>query len=153
MFVKKMLKATLLAVFLLSLGACSDDDKDVIGERPVIKWVTPESHATFARGEKINVQFEVEAENGISSYKLDIHWGGSHTHSGVARETPETKPENTWSYSPVFTDHKGEKKAIIEIATDQIPADVQIGEYHLGVHVIDLSKKETQHYIEIEIVE
>lgn len=153
MFAKKMLKAALLAVFVLSLSACSDDDKDVIGERPVIKWVSPDNHTEFARGEKIKVQFEVEAENGISSYKLDVHWGGSHTHSGVARETPEKSPENAWIYSPVFTDHKGEKKALIEITTDQIPTDAQVGEYHLGVHVIDLSKKEAQHYIEIEIVE
>lgn len=146
MFVQKLFAASLLAVSLLLFTSCSDDDKEEVELNP-ITLLKPENGAKFKRGEFINVEFEVNSSTGISSYKLDIHHAGGHNHRAVE--------EATWTYEEVHEDsHVGEKKAVVKFTTaEAIPANAKLGEYHLGIHLIEMDKKDTAAYIEIEITE
>lgn len=149
MITKKILFASLLLLSSISFFSCGDDnDNDTTG--PAITLNKPTDESSFSRGDVIALEFDLEDESGINQYKVDIHWGGDHTHKGTKAESEE---HIQWSYQQVYSDKKGEKKAHIHINTELIPENAEGGHYHLGIIATDLAGNESKKYIEIEIEE
>jgi hypothetical protein len=150
-----------LAIFALTLAACSDD-KDTTG--PEITLKQPQNEAAFARGESIPIEFDLADPSGIKEYKIDIHYAGDeHTHDAhshaLSIKLAAEEAENPWEYEYIqdgqnYDDYKaGETFISVTHTTTTIPATAQEGEYHLGVLATDLEGNESQVYIDIDIKE
>ncbi|MDR2448689.1 MAG: DUF4625 domain-containing protein [Prevotellaceae bacterium] len=141
-----------VAIFALTLAACSDD-KDTTG--PEIKLLQPENEAVFTRGDAISIVFDLADPSGVNAYKIDIHYAGDeHAHSHALDVTPahEDEEEEPWEFLEIYDDQKGKTSAHVE-KTVTVPNDIHGGEYHLGILATDNEGNESQAYIDIDIEE
>jgi hypothetical protein len=138
-----------IALVGLFLIACSKDAaKDTTG--PVITLTEPEAGEAFTAGDPdgVHLEFDLEDESGINQYKIDIHYGGGHSHN-----IKPTAAGVSWSYQKVYDDRKGQLNAHIHIHSEAIPADAQLGDYHLGISATDIHGNESHVYATFTLVD
>lgn len=153
MLIKKKLLAALIMLSFVAFSACSDDKDPSDTTGPTITLESPNKGDTFHRGKDIHIEFDLEDEDGINNYKVDIHWGEGHDHRSSAMNRTSASQDVAWSYQKVYDDKKGQKNAHVHIHTNEIPDNAKLGEYHFGILATDISGNESRKYISIQIVE
>ncbi|MDR0582161.1 MAG: DUF4625 domain-containing protein [Prevotellaceae bacterium] len=150
-----MKKIFLLAIILLmglAFSNCKHDETD----GPVITLEEPEEGQPFTAGSKhgVHMEFDLEDESGLNQYKIDIHYGGDHTHSLSLQAQPLSELSRAqWSYQKTYDDAKGLKNHHVHVHSDSIPENATLGEYHLGIAATDVHGNETTVYQKFEIVD
>jgi hypothetical protein len=138
--INNLLYITILAV--LSFTACNTEEVDT--EKPVITINEPHDHDHFKPGGNIHFDAEFSDNVGLKQFKIDIHYGGDHTH----KSTGIKLQDNEWSY--IYTgDLEGRNKHFqMDIS---IPEDVKYGDYDFIVYCSDQAGNESFVALEIEI--
>lgn len=126
-----------LLVIFLGFTSCSDDTGDTA--KPAIELISPAEGAILKVGSTIHLEMNLEDNEMLSSYKIDIHDASGHTH--------DTKAENTGE-TVVFTFNKswdvsGNKNKYVHHHEIQIPANARHGAYHFMVYCTDTSGNES----------
>ena len=150
-----MKKIFLLAIILLvglAFSNCKHDETN----GPVITLEEPEEGQPFTAGSKhgVHMEFDLEDESGLNQYKIDIHYGGGHTHSQSLQT--QSLPEQSradWSFQKTYDDAKGLIKHQVHVHSDSIHLNATLGEYHLGIAATDVHGNETTVYRTFNIVD
>ncbi len=124
--------ALLASTLLLSCEADGDTTK------PVINLESPAEGATLgADGEGIHFEMELSDNEGLASYKVEIHNNfDGHDHDSKS-ETVDFAYNNTW------TDIAGQLNATIHHHEIVIPEDATHGDYHFIVYCVDVAGNES----------
>ncbi|BDD12623.1 hypothetical protein FUAX_50550 (plasmid) [Fulvitalea axinellae] len=147
-----------------SCSSDSDDDstKPVISDvvaSDITETVEGETLQVLHTGEAINLKAKFTDNEGLASYKVDIHFAEGHDHShSVAQNTGSLRMasvEDPYKLNKIVqisgTVHNLDwKKDKIEVV---IPAEVKHGEYHLIISVLDESGNSAEHISQILIEE
>jgi len=147
----KFISALAMIIALASCSSCSsDDNKTVVDtEKPTLNIVAPTNEKVVHSGDDIHVEVDFYDNVELASWKIDIHWAGDghdHQHKSVnVSEDDHVK----WSYEKTGT--LSGKNDHIHVHTDKIPANVEPGEYHFGVYVIDKAGNQQVQWIDINI--
>ncbi|MDR2814724.1 MAG: DUF4625 domain-containing protein [Prevotellaceae bacterium] len=131
----------------LAFFATACDDEDATG--PVITVEEPLNGDSVQAGEEhgLHMEFDLEDESGLNTYKIDIHSGAGHSHPSPL------KVESTgWSFQKVYEDAKNLKNHHVHIHSDSVPADAR-GDYHLGISATDVHGNESSVYITFVVAE
>ncbi|MDR3189200.1 MAG: DUF4625 domain-containing protein [Prevotellaceae bacterium] len=133
--------ALLSAGLLFFVTACNENEKDVT--KPVITVEEPAEGDTVHAGEAhgLHMEFDLEDESGLNEYKVDVHYGGDHSHSSYVKTTG-----TGWSFQKTYGDAKGLRNHHAHHHSDSIPADAALGEYHLGILATDVHGNEASVY-------
>lgn len=131
----KQLFVAIMLLFTATFTAC-EKDKDELISKPVISNL--EVGASNSKigyvGADLHLEADVEAAGKIKTIEVEIH-----KESGSG-----------WEFKKVYEEFSGSLNANFHKHVD-IPADVQIGDYHLHLKVIDMEGNETQVESELEI--
>jgi hypothetical protein len=135
----KLLKF-LLVIVLAGFAACSDENADT--EVPEITLHSPADHDHFHKGDEILFDVTLTDNIALRQLKVDIHYGGDHTHK-------KSRPAGElWDFDTIINLSGRSARITFPIA---IPADIEEGEYHLSVYVTDESGNEAFEVVDIEI--
>ena len=135
--------AALLAVSLLFLVSCSDDEQtDTI--KPEINMdvagAFPQPCDTLYRGESFTFKAEFTDNVELGAYNLELHHNFDHHTHGSHVETcpvhPDKDPVNPFYLNQNYDIPAGSSTYTAEVEID-IPADVDTGDYHFMVKVTD----------------
>ncbi|TQI70542.1 uncharacterized protein DUF4625 [Gramella sp. Hel_I_59] len=136
----------ILAVLLTvtAFTACSDDDDALDSQKPTIVMSEPEDGEAFEIGGELHFDIDLTDNDGLASYKVDIHNNfDGHTHSVVKQET-----EEPWSYQQTFQ-IDGNPTSFEAHEHIAILEGIAEGEYHLGVIVVDAAGNQEEAFVEI----
>ncbi len=136
---KTMLFNLIIPVLFFGLMGCSQDDVDT--EKPVIEVKEPHDHAEFHPGDEIHVDIEFSDNVGLKEFKIDIHYGGDHSHKSLLDEIE-------WSFLHIEAIDGRNKHVHMHI---DIPHNAKHGEYHFLVYCTDQAGNEAMVALEIEI--
>lgn len=125
---------------LIGLIGCSEDDVDT--EKPVIEIIEPHDHEEFHPGDEIHVEIVFSDNVGLKEFKIDIHYGGDHSHKSLKHGEVE------WSYIHIEAIEGRNKHVHMHI---EIPDNAKHGEYHFLVYCTDQAGNEAMVVLEIEI--
>lgn len=140
----KMKKIVLTAAVVVLISIFSSCSPDSDTEKPAITIITPEVEQVFAPGAVINIKFELRDNDALRSFKIDIHENDGHNHGPrVGRST-----NAVFSYEKTEQISSNVYRSSREVT---IPTDAELGEYDLGIIVIDASGNEEKKYITIDI--
>ena len=148
-----MKNITLYAFTIVSLlfASCSNDDA-ADTEKPVIVLVEPIVPEGFKPGSEIHVEGILTDNDGLASYKIEIHGAeDGHTHNHARTATNYFHYEQTITLAEFPKVH--EMKHEILIPTIQNNEALSTGHYHLGIFALDKSGNQEQVFIEIYIGE
>lgn len=151
---KNYLKILIALLTVTAFTACSDDDDSLDSEKPVIMLNDPEEGEVFAIGEDLHFDIELTDNQGLASYKVDIHNNfDGHTHStlpnnGINPINKQEADEEPWSFNQTFQ-ITGNPRTFDAHEHIQIPEGVAEGEYHLGIIVVDAAGNQEQAFVEI----
>lgn len=156
----KTLKLVLLLITAaFFLNACSGDNEHIDTEYPVIDIsysnAFPVQCSEISRGQKITFRAELNDNAELGSYSLDIHHNfDHHTHSTEVNDCvadPVKKPVNPMLYINSVTIPAGQKsyEAVQEIS---IPQDIDPGDYHFLIRLIDKEGWQTIKGLSIKIL-
>jgi hypothetical protein len=147
---KKIVYFAILA--LIGLFAITCNKKDTTGPEIILHEPEPGQPFTAGDAHGVHIEFDLADESGLNQYKIDIHFGGGHTHSSPA--SARLLDESVeWSYQKTYDDAKNLKNHHVHVHSDSIPANASLGEYHLGILATDLEGNETTVYGTFEIVD
>lgn len=138
----------ILATLVLGLTSCNDsgDSTD-----PTIEIVSPINEDEVHLGDTLTVRLNLSDNEALASYKVEIHYNDGHVHTKQSSVEPIR-----FTYNKTFGDVAGKKNAevsvdiIIPETIDNIP--VKEGGYHLGIYCLDSSKRQSEKFIEIDLV-
>lgn len=137
---KKVFFATVAFLATLTLfSSCQKEPQD--NERPVVELKAPTQGATLKIGGEHGVHFEMFVKDNVmlKSYKLEVHNNfDHHAHAAAFRDGNE-KP---FFFQKEY-DLSGKKEDNIHHHDIVIPEDVQEGDYHLMVQVLDEAGNQT----------
>jgi hypothetical protein len=145
---------------LLIVG-CSNNDEDLKDlEKPTItvayKNGFPKSCSTLQRGKEHIVSVKVSDNLALASYGIDVHNNfDHHTHDdqGEKCELNSVKsPKNPFVYL-VNKDIVGNVKQFEIKHVLKIPANVDIGDYHCQISVVDVTGWQSRTSLDIKIVD
>lgn len=149
------------AAFLVTaVSSCVKDDEDVDTEKPVISINFaegfPKACSTLKKGQTYTFRANATDNVGIASYGIDIHNNfDHHTHDDQAETCvldPKKAPVKPMVYMQNFTVNQPSKNyGIVREIT--IPLDVDPGDYHCQMSVIDQTGWQARTSIDIKIVE
>ncbi|MCH4823877.1 DUF4625 domain-containing protein [Gramella lutea] len=143
---KDYLKILLVLLTVTVFTACSDDDDALDSEKPTIMMSEPEDGEEFEIGGELHFDIDLTDNQGLASYKVDIHNNfDGHTHS-VAKQ----QEEELWSYQETFQ-IAGNPTSFEAHEHIDIPEGIAEGEYHLGVVVVDAAGNQEEAFVEIMI--
>ncbi|MDR0694229.1 MAG: DUF4625 domain-containing protein [Prevotellaceae bacterium] len=147
---KKIFPLAILLLMGLAFSHCKHDETDA----PVITLEEPEEGQPFTAGSEhgVHMEFDLEDASGLNWYKIDIHYGGGHSHSLSLQAQPLSEPVQ-WSYQKTYDDAKGLKNHHVHVHSEAIPANAVLGEYHLGISATDVHGNEATVYRTFEIVD
>ena len=152
---KNLNKILSLALIAMLTFACSDDDDALDAQAPVIEVMEPAVNSEFEPGDMLHIHAEITDDVQLSSYRIDIHFGGDgHTHRPVANAEGE---HMEWSYDETGTisgtAHSLEKDIEIphHIMHDGVEHEIEAGDYHIGIFIIDATGNETELFRTIEV--
>lgn len=128
----------ILPVFVL-MGC---DEEDVDTEKPVIEVVEPLDHAEFHPGEEMLVELELSDNVGLKEFKIEIHYGGDHTHKALA------EGEEEWSFIHIESIEGRNMHMHMDI---DIPQDAKHGLYHFLVYCTDEAGNEAWIGLEMDV--
>jgi len=137
---KTKILLTISSLLMISLGfiSCTDDDGDTT--KPVITLNAPEEGATLKVGSNIHFDMDLEDNEELRSYKVEIHNNfDNHGHGTKAENTGETVPfsfNRSWDVSGIKNTHAHHHDIII-------PADATHGAYHFMVYCTDAAGNES----------
>lgn len=139
-------KSIILSFGLLLMSCSSDDDQALDSQAPTVTINTPAEEQAFERGETITLDIDLEDDLALAAYRLNIHQASDgHTHNiATMSEAWEFGKNVTLENTPQTF------KVEDEIA---IPEDIEEGDYHFGIIVLDNSGNQTEAYLDIEIGE
>lgn len=131
-----MRKVNLFILLIVGLfivfNGCSADEIDT--ESPEISIISPEDDQHFHPGDKIHFEATFSDDVELSQFKIDIHYGGDHTHKSTFSDEAE------WSYD-LITDLSGKEQHVkLDI---EIPENAKHGEYHFMVFCTDMAGNES----------
>lgn len=137
------MKTTVLSaiiLFTLSFGliSCSEDSSDTV--KPTILLNAPEEGALLKVGSHIHFEMDLEDNEELRSYKVEIHSNfDNHGHDTKAESTDETV---AFSFNRSW-DVSGSKNAHIHHHEIEIPANATHGAYHFMVYCTDAAGNES----------
>lgn len=136
-------KKLLLGLALLGFAFISCNDSNNDSTPPTIELIAPTEDSEYPLGGTIDFEANFSGNVELNRYKVDIHSASGHQHStGVAA--------NTWTFQKEF-DLNGKMSAHVQ-ENFAIPANVQVGEYHLVVYCTDKAGNENITYTDIILV-
>lgn len=162
--------ASLFIIFTFLLFACSKENDDPIDQTPptldiAYEKAFPRSCMELHKGEKYTFRALAEDNFALASYSVSIHHNfDQHTHDKDHGEHHEDHhdehctlgekktPINPFHYLKSFTIEGSPQEYEItqEIA---IPKDVDTGDYHVQISVLDISGWQSREFISIKIVD
>ncbi len=143
---KDYLKILVVLLTVISFTACSDDDEVLDTEKPTIVMSEPTTGEEFEIGSELHIEINLGDNQGLASYKVEIHSNfDDHTHS-VAKQEEETP----WTYDETFQITGNPLTYNVEehIA---IPEGIAEGEYHVGIIVVDAAGNQAEAFADIMV--
>jgi len=150
----KFIISTLFAGILL-LGACSEDKEEFDTEAPTISVEYPAPCAIEKFGDMIRLKANLSDNEGLGSYKLNIHHNFDHHTHGNHQEVCEMDEIKT-ATNPFLKDWSANlpnEKSMVLDTSFQLPADMQGGDYHALLYVTDINGNQSWTGISIKIIE
>lgn len=152
---EKVISALAIVFLLLS---CSRDSETIDTEYPVIDftWTDafPVQCSTIERGETFVFKASFSDNVALGSYSLDVHHNfDHHTHSTEVNDCdmePVKTPENPFLYIKTF-DIPGNPTTYEASTEIEVPADVDPGDYHFMIRVVDREGWQTMKGLSIKI--
>ncbi|BDC99696.1 DUF4625 domain-containing protein [Persicobacter psychrovividus] len=140
-----MKKLSLWALACLIFCACSSNSENEL-QAPTVKIIQlaneTEEHdghemALVEAGEELYLNAALNAENGIKSYKIDIHFGEGHDHDHRVKSTGKE-----WQYDQTVVVDGNPKTLSIDENIVTVPEmidgeEIAEGKYHFAIYVID----------------
>ena len=158
------LTMALVTVLTISFFACGDDNDTRDMLKPVISsegiTANPINCQRYYRGDVIPFHYILKDNDELGSYDIEIHSNfDHHTHSTESPtqchshlDEDHSEPVNPWVFNRSYILPDGFKT--FEARHDiEIPSDIDPGDYHFMVRVIDKSGWQELLAVEIEIVE
>ncbi|MCP9198846.1 DUF4625 domain-containing protein [Gramella sp. GC03-9] len=141
---KDYLKILVVLLTVSVFTACSDDDDALDSEKPTIMLNEPENGEEFEIGGELHFDIELADNQGLASYKVEVHSNSDgHTHSVVKQQE-----ETPWSYDQTFQ-ITGNPLTYDAHEHIDIPEGIAEGEYHLGIIVVDAAGNQEEAFVEI----
>lgn len=148
------MKKLLLPFLLLSLivFSCDDDDSDTT--KPQIANLEPEENEMFEIGVPIHFEADISDNEGLRSYKIDIH-NNFDNHGHGQKLAANDNDSTAYSFTKVWMYDKeggflleGMKNAHLHhheiiIPTQQNGKHIKPGRYHFVLYVVDMAGNET----------
>lgn len=143
---KDYLKILVVLLTVTVFTACSDDDDALDTEKPSIMLTEPENGEEFEIGGELHFDIELADNQGLASYKIEIHNNfDGHTHSVVKQEE-----ETPWSYDETVQ-ISGNPLTHDAHEHIEIPEGIAEGEYHFGIIVVDAAGNQAEAFADIMI--
>jgi len=123
-----------LAIAIMAiLSSCDKDDDDVV-PKPTISGleVGYGDSSTVNVGQDLHIEAEILAEGKIDKITVEIHMEGDHDHTD---ETDEGE-EHIEEIEKEYTNYTGQKNATFHEHIE-IPENMEAGEYHFHLKVVD----------------
>ncbi|WP_062058891.1 DUF4625 domain-containing protein [Aquimarina longa] len=154
----------IIAIFIFSafiLIGCSKDDEDQKDlDKPTItvayKDGFPKSCTTLKKGQEHIISVKVSDNLELASYGIDVHNNfDHHTHDDQGTKcdlNPVKSPKNPFVYlenKPI----QGKVKQFEIKHILKIPADIDTGDYHCQISVVDITGWQSRTSIDIKIVD
>jgi len=148
----------LLLSSLVFISSCSEDDKDE--EKPTITVDYtdgfPQACQELQRGSTYTFKASTSDNLGLASYSIDIHNNfDHHTHDDqeeVCEMSPDKDAINPFIYLDNFS--ISESPTDYELSEDiTIPTDIDTGDYHCSISIIDVTGWQSQTTIDIKIID
>ena len=152
----RSIKTTLYALlFSMAIISCKENsDPDL--EKPkvsnleisdVIEKIENEDTFVLHKGENINLKANLSDNEGLSQYKVIIHFAAEHEHGEHEHERNlNLKEDKKFEFSKIF-ELNGLKSATIDWSKNKVtsvPENAKEGEYHFHLIVIDINGNETE---------
>jgi hypothetical protein len=138
----KNLKFLKLLIVLLLAGFVACNDEGVDTESPEVTIHSPADHDEFKKGSEILFDATLTDNIALGQLKIDIHYGGGHTHK---KSFPVGLP---WDFDTIINLSGRNTRVTFPIF---IPMNIEDGEYHLSVFVTDKSGNESFEVIDVDI--
>ena len=155
----------MILMLLCALSACSssNDDENRDMTYPVISSqgivAVPIDCEVFHRGDVIPFNYLFTDDTELGSYNIEIHHNfDRHTHSTSSVECqmdPKKSKEeivNPWIYNQDFTIPAGQRSFTARHDIT-IPANIDTGDYHFMIRLIDRAGWQQLHAVAIKIVD
>jgi len=163
---KTRMKKTVFSLMLLcALCACSSSNDDESSKDMTYPEITdqgitanPIDCQTYKRGETIPFNYVFTDNQELGSYNIEIHNNfDHHTHSGSATECQldekkDEKGKNVWVFNKDYTIPAGQRTYTARIDIP-IPADIEPGDYHFAIRLLDAAHWQQMKAIAIKITE
>lgn len=130
---------TLVMAMSFSFLSCEKDSVD--DEKPVISNLEIGHDGFFQAGAELHVEFEVSDNEGLDYYQITIHHEGEHK---------STVTE--WELDEKFDEINGLKNYTVHNHDIEVPADAELGDYHVHLMVVDLAGNVADEELELELV-
>jgi hypothetical protein len=149
---KKHIKSIAFVFGALIIMGCSSDEKD--RSAPVITLMEPHADEAFAPGSEIHFEANFSDNEQLASYKIDIHYGGDHTHGRNAALGEEHEYEQ-WDFEQVYplSGRTMDVHRDIPIPTMINGKPIKQGEYHFGVYALDAAGNQSLVFRDIYIMD
>ncbi len=157
------MKQIILSLLLLfAFSACSKDDdnnqKDttypVISSDGIV--ANPIDCQQYKRGEVIAFNYLFTDNQELGDYTLEIHHNfDHHTSSTTIIDCPldeKKTAQNPWVYMESFNIPAGQRSYVAHVNID-IPTDIDTGDYHFMIRLLDKEGWQQIHAVSIKIIE
>lgn len=138
---------TILSLSILIFVSCSDDDDF---PAPVISnfEIGYDNSKIGFRGSDLHIDADIVAEGKIDRIIIEIHHEGDH--HGHKSGQNGGHDDHAWEFEYTWTEFNGLLNTSFHKHID-IPADAELGDYHLHFKVIDMQGKVTEIEEEFEV--
>ncbi len=156
--IKPIVIKTALSCLLFALFSCSSSDDDTDTEKPTIsinyEQGFPQSCTIIKKGEGFNIRVKTSDNLGLASYAIDIHNNfDHHTHDDQGSSCAmdgEKEPVKPLIYMKSFDINGSPKSYEIEQLIN-IPDDIDSGDYHCQISIIDVTGWQSRTSVDIKI--
>lgn len=155
---KFILRPFLLIIPFFIFSACSEEEIDEIKPEITIDFVGgfPQACDQLQRGQTYTFSARVSDNLELAAYSIDIHHNfDHHTHDdqeGDCELDPKKSPEFPWIYMENFRIEPGLTSYDFKVVVT-IPEDIDVGDYHCGYSVTDVTGWQSRTSIDFKIVE
>ncbi|MCD8406601.1 DUF4625 domain-containing protein [Tenacibaculum dicentrarchi] len=156
---KSTIKSTAILLFLsLFLISCNDTSEEIDKEKPSISinytGGFPQSCSILKKGKKYTIKVKVADNIGLASYAIDIHNNfDHHTHDdqgSLCDLSPIKTPVSPLIFMENYEITNNPKT--YEISQEiSIPTDIDSGDYHCQISVIDITGWQSRTSVDIKI--
>ncbi len=122
-----LLSITLVASLIFV--SCDDDDDTKDTTKPTVTNLEAGHDGEMHIGEGLHLEFDVEDNDVLDYYSVEIHAG----------EEGAEEAETGWKYEEEFDEIHNKRNYTVHHHDIIIPEDIEEGEYHFHLRVIDMS--------------